>query len=303
MTLLAELSPALERVRRRLLRLSRDQLMLLMAAVNLLFLGIDTYLAHSISGTIRPYEWIPILFGPIAAVLLLMAGLLALRHRPLASATASVVLLASIVVGLLGAYFHLRRALLPNAVPGEQISLDLLVWAPPILGPLTFSLTGLLGLSAAWVEDPPDGGILRLGRHRTMALPYSKTQAYFFMVSMGSLATVISSVLDHARTGFVNPWLWLPTGVGVLATVIAGYIGAIENRRRVDLIVYVGAMLLMIGVGVIGAVLHVLDDLTASGAFLAERFIRGAPFLAPLLFANMGSLGLFVLLGPDETAS
>jgi hypothetical protein len=303
MTLLAELSPALDRLRRRLLPLTRDQLMLLMAAVNLLFLGIDTYLAHSISGTIRPYEWIPIIFGPVAAVLLLGAGLISLRRRPLASATASTVLLASIVVGLLGAYFHLRRALLPNAVPGEQISVDLLVWAPPILGPLTFSLTGLLGLSAAWVEEPPDSGILRLSRRRTMALPYSKTQAFFFMVSMGSLATVISSVLDHARTGFVNAWLWLPTGVGVFATVVAGYIGAIENRRRVDLVVYAGAMLLMIAVGIIGAVLHVLDDLTASGAFLLERFIRGAPFLAPLLFANMGSLGLFVLMGPEEDAA
>ena len=71
MTLLAELSPALERVRRRLLPITRDQMMLLMAAVNLLFLGIDTYLAHSISGTIRPNEWIPIIFGPVAAVLLL----------------------------------------------------------------------------------------------------------------------------------------------------------------------------------------------------------------------------------------
>jgi hypothetical protein len=303
MTLLAELSPALERVRRRLLPITRDQMMLLMAAVNLLFLGIDTYLAHSISGTIRPYEWIPIIFGPVAAVLLLAAGLISLRRRPLASATASTVLLASIVVGLLGAYFHLRRALLPNAVPGEQVSVDLLVWAPPILGPLTFSLTGLLGLSAAWVEEPPDSGILRLSRRRTMALPYSKSQAYFFMVSMGSLATVISSVLDHARTGFVNPWLWLPTGVGVFATVIAGTLGAIENRRRADLILYTGTMLLMIAVGIIGAVLHVLDDLTASGSFLLERFIRGAPFLAPLLFANMGSLGLFVLLGPEETAA
>lgn len=300
MTLLADLSPALAGMRRRLLPLSRDQMMLLMAAVNLLFLGIDTYLAHSISGTIRPYEWIPIIFGPVAAVLLLLAGLIALRRRPLASATASVVLLTSILVGVLGAYFHLRRALLPNAVPGEQISVDLLVWAPPILGPLTFSLTGLLGLSAAWVESPADSGTLLVGRSRSLALPYSKTQAYFFMVSMGSLATVISSVLDHARTGFVNPWLWLPTGAGVFATVVAGYSGAIEKRRRMDLAIFTGAMLLMIAVGVVGAVLHVLDDLTASGAFVAERFIRGAPFLAPLLFANMGSLGLFVLLGPDE---
>ena len=300
MTLLAELSLSLERVRQQLLPLTRDQMMLLMAAVNEIFLGIDTYLAHSISGTIRPYEWIPILFGPIAGALLLMAGLIALRRRPLASVIATVVLSASIVVGLLGAYFHLYRALLPDALPGQRVSVDLLVWAPPILGPLTFSLTGLLGISAAWLEHPPDSGVLLLGNRRRLALPYSKSQAYFFLVGLGSLATVVSSVLDHARTGFVNPWLWVPTVSGIFATVVAAYMGALDRRRRADLVIFTFAMALMILVGIIGAVLHVLKDLTASGAFIAERFIRGAPFLAPLLFANMGSLGLFVLLGPDD---
>jgi len=300
MTLLAELSLPLDGLRRRWLPLTRDQMMLLMAAVNEIFLGIDTYLAHNISGTIRPYEWIPIVFGPIAGGLLFVAGLIALRRRPLASSIATVVLGASILVGLLGAYFHLRRALLPNALPGEQVSVDLLVWAPPILGPLTFSLTGLLGISAAWVEHPPDSGVLMLTGRRRLALPYSKSQAYFFMVGMGSLATVISSVLDHARTGFANPWLWVPTAAGVFGTVVAAAMGMIERRRRLDLAIYTGAMVLMIAVGVVGAVLHVFDDLTAAGAFVVERFIRGAPFLAPLLFANMGSLGLFVLLGPEE---
>ncbi len=300
MTLLAELSLPLDGLRRRWLPLTRDQMMLLMAAVNEIFLGIDTYLAHSISGTIRPYEWIPIVFGPVAGGLLLIAGLIALRRRPLASSIATIVLGASIVVGLLGAYFHLRRALLPQAAPGEQVSVDLLVWAPPILGPLTFSLTGLLGMSAAWAEYPPDSGVLSLIGRRRLALPYSKSQAYFFMVAMGSLATVISSVLDHARTGFVNPWLWVPTAAGVFGTVVAAGMGMTERRRRADLAIFAGSMGLMIAVGIIGAVLHVIDDLTAAGVFVVERFIRGAPFLAPLLFANMGSLGLFVLLGPEE---
>jgi hypothetical protein len=302
-TLLAELSPPLDRLRRRSLSLTRDQMMLLMAAVNEIFIGIDTYLAHNISGTIRPNEWIPIIFGPIAGSLLLVAGLIALRRRPLASVIATVVLGASIVVGLLGAYFHLHRALLPNALPGERISVDLLVWAPPILGPLTFSLTGLLGISAAWIEQPPDSGVLLLTGRKELALPYSKSQAYFFLVGLGSLATVISSVLDHARTGFINPWLWLPTVAGIFATVVASYIGILGSNRRSDLMAFTAAMVLMIAVGVIGTVLHVLEDLTASGIFVPERFIRGAPFLAPLLFANMGSLGLFVLLGPEEEAA
>lgn len=69
----------------------------------------------------------------------------------------------------------------------------------------------------------------------TVALPDRKSQAYFLMVSMGCLATVISSVLEHARTGFLDPWLWLPAGVGVFAIGVAGYSGAIDDRRRMDL--------------------------------------------------------------------
>ena len=294
---LATIFPPIRRVR---LPLSRDQLMLLMAAINLIFLGIDIYLAHSISGTIVPNEWIPIIFGPVAGLLLLVAGLIALRNRPLATVIATIVLLASIVVGLLGDYFHVMRAILPNAPVGERVTIDLLVWAPPLLGPLMFALVGLLGISAAWIEDPPDSGTLILLSGRRLHLPYSKTRAYFFMISMGCLATVISSVLDHARTHFENPWLWLPTAVGVFGTVVAAAMGVLEKPRRSDLIVYTVAMMLLLLVGAIGALLHINTNLIAEGTIVGERFIRGAPFLAPLLFANMGMLGLIVLLDPTE---
>ena len=294
---LATLFPPIKRLR---LPLSRDQLMLLMAAINEIFLGIDIYLAHSISGTLVPNEWIPIVFGPIAGVLLLLAGLIALRRRLLATVIATIVFTGSIVVGLLGDYFHIMRAILPNAPIGERVTVDLLVWAPPLLGPLLFALVGILGISAAWAEDPPDSGRLNLLGGRRLQLPYSKTRAYFFMIGMGSLATVISSVLDHARTHFANPWLWLPTAVGVFATVIAVVIATYEKPRRSDLFVYAAAMVLLIGVGVVGAVLHIDNNLTSEGTIVGERFIRGAPFLAPLLFANMGMLGLIVLLDPTS---
>ncbi len=294
---LARLFPFLEKVQ---LPLSRDQIMLLMAATNEIFLGIDIYLAHSISGTIVPNEWIPIIFGPIAGILLLLAGLIALRNRPLATTFATLVFVSSIAVGLLGAYFHLIRAILPNAPPGEQVSVNLLVWAPPILGPLTFSLVGLIGISAAWGEDPADSGILDLLGGLKMRLPYSKTRAYIFMVGMGSLATVISSVLDHARTNFENPWLWLPTAVGVFATVVAVALAAVDQPRRGDLITYVAAMVLMILVGLLGSYLHINQNLTAEGTIVGERFLAGAPFLAPMLFSDMGALGLIALLDPKE---
>lgn len=295
---LARVFPILNRVR---LPLTRDQLMLLMAAVNLFFLGLDIYLAHSISGTIVPYEWIPIIFGPFAGALLLVAGVVALRKRDLATVIANVIFLASIAVGLLGAYFHVIRAVLPTGPIGARVNVDLLVWAPPILGPLTFSLVGLIGISAVWLEDPVDSGRLALLSKRRIQLPYSKTQAFLFIVGLGTLATLISSVLDHARTNFHNPWLWVPIAAGVFGTVVAAALGNMDYPSRGDIIVYVSAMVLLLITGVVGAILHIQEDLTAQGTFVLERFIRGAPFLAPLLFANMGTLGLIVLLDPRES--
>ncbi|MFN2174377.1 MAG: hypothetical protein ACK2U3_00290 [Anaerolineales bacterium] len=288
------------RVKEIKIPLTRDQTMLLMAALNLILLGLETLIAHLISGSIVQNEWIPIIFGPVAGVLLLLAGLLAVRNHLLATVIATVVFLASILIGLLGAYFHSVRAILPYADPGSQVSVPLLVWAPPILGPLTFSLVGLLGLSASWVETPPDSGTLVLLAGRKINLPYSKTRAYFFITGMAALATVISSVLDHARTDFSNPWLWVPTGIGVFSTVVAVVLGVLEKPARSDLLTYTAAMLLMILVGFTGLGLHIAENLASGGVIVGERFIRGAPFLAPLLFSDIGAIGLIALMDPLE---
>ena len=295
---LATVFPPLARVKR--LPFSRDQFILLMVAVNEIFLGIDIYLAHSISGTIVTNERIPIIFGPTAGVLLLVIGVLALRKRMLANVAASLIFLASIVVGLLGAYFHVRRGILPTGPPGEWASIQMLVWAPPILGPLTFCLVGLLGLSAAWLESPPDSGTLTLIGGIGLRLPFSKTRAYFFLVGLGVLASLISMVFDHARTGFENPWLWVSAAVAIFGTVVPVILGMQEKAARADLATYTVAMLALILLGVTGLLLHIGQNLVSDGTIVTERFIRGAPFLAPMLFADMGTLGLIALLDPAE---
>lgn len=295
-TYLVTLFPRFSKVR---MPLSRDQMMLLMAAVNEIFLGIDIYLAHLLSGTIVLREWIPIIFGPLAGILLIIAGWLSGRNHRAAVWIANIIFGCSILVGLLGTYFHFRRAILPTGPIGARVTLQMLIWAPPVIGPLVFSLVGLLGITAVWTEDPPDSGRLILPRGKALQFPFNKTRAFFLMVSLGTLATLISSVLDHARTNFQNPWLWVPVAAGILGVITPQFLILLEKPQRGDLLAYFLVMGLLILVGVLGAGLHILENLTARSEFVQERFIRGAPFLAPLLFANMGTLGLINLFGPS----
>ncbi len=297
MNYLAMVFPAL---RRRRMPFSRDQAMLAMAAFNLIMLGVDSFLAHNLNLTILPREWIPIIFGIVGGITLFVAGAVAIRYRNLASWLATIVFLLSMVVGVLGAYFHFVRGTLPSAPPGEQVSVYLLIWAPPIFAPLAFAGIGFLGIVAAWAETPPTSGIVSFpfGQYQ---MPFSKTRAYLFLVSLGILAALLSSVLDHARTGWENPWLWLPVIMGILATAVSFLLAATPRRLgQTDVVIYLVVMGLLILVGMIGALIHIRTDLTTELVIVPERFLRGAPFLAPLLFSNMGIIGICALLSPTE---
>ena len=278
---------------------TRDQLMLAMVALNELFLGIEVYLAHGANGTIIPSEWYPIYYGLSSSVLLVLAGLLATRHRTAASILATATLAGSALIGFLGVYFHLARAVLPTAPAGERLTLNLLVWAPPVLGPLAYSLAGLLGISAAWEESPPTSGRLVIYKEHAIHLPYSKTRAFIFTVGMGTLAALVSSVLDHARAGFAGGWLWYAAAIGVFGTVVPVAFAAMDRPSRLDTFTYVAAMLCLVVTGVLGFFLHIRADLVFEYTVVIERFLRGAPPLAPLLFSNMGILGLIALLDPE----
>ena len=298
---LATVCPPLRRVH---LPISRDRAMFLLVALNELMLGLESFLAHAVSGTIRPNELIPIVFGPVAAVLLVIAVSIAGRRRAagrwrVAGATISVAtLLASVLVGLLGTGFHLVRALMPAAPRGAQLSILRLIWSPPLLAPLFFALVGVLGLAAAWPERGLESGMLVLPAGRRLRLPCSKTRLYFLLASLGILTADVSSVLDHARTDFSNPWLWVATGVGTFGAVVALTLALIARPARSDLTTYTVAMLGLIVTGLLGFYLHVRTDLLESTVLVLERFIRQAPIVAPMSFANAALIGLLALLDP-----
>jgi hypothetical protein len=297
MYLLAEILPVIKKLR---IPFSRDQAVMFLTALMLVLVGVDIYLAHDLDAVIKPKEWIPILFSPLAGIALFACGWVSLKHRLPANIIASCIMGISVIIGVLGSYYHLHWTILPDAPAGQQITTTLLIYGPPLLGPLTFILIAFMGMSAIWVERPVDSGNLSLWNGKSIRMPTSKTQAYFLITGIFILATVLSSVLDHSRTQFQNPWLWLPTLAGVFAVICCVGAGMLPRLNRVDLWVYFVAMLLMILVGIIGFVLHIERNLVHENTVILERFLRGAPFMAPLLFSNMGLLGLLVMLEPKE---
>lgn len=287
--------PALQRVR---LPLQRDFVALLFIVLNELILGVETYLAHALNGTLRFNEWIPVLCGPLAGVALLAALGVRRRTPRLALGIAVAALLLSIVVGGLGAYFHFVRAIRPTAVPGERVTLALLVWGAPLLAPPAFVLVGVLGLLALSQSRVGTPGALK--SLSLPAWPIEKGRVYFLLASLGILIATVSSLFDHLRGGFTNPWLWAPVLGGLFGTLAAFTLSLIPQPTRADLLAYTLAIGLQLLVGPLGLILHVLHDLGVGGAIIIERFLRGAPILAPMVFANMGLLGLLVLLDPEH---
>ena len=73
----------------------------------------------------------------------------------------------------------------------------------------------------------------------------------------------------------------------------------LNQPKRGDLTVYTLVMSLLLLIGPLGLILHIIFDLGPGGAIVIERFLRGAPVLATMVFTNMGLLGLIVLLDPE----
>ena len=160
MYLLAEIIPWVRKLR---IKFTRDQAVLFLTAFMLVLVGVDIYFAHLLDAVIKPFEWIPIIFSPLAGIGMFIAGWISLKHRMQANWIATSILFLCVVVGVLGSYFHLRWTVMPDAPIGQQITMNMLVYGPPLLGPLTFILIAVMGLSGVWEELPVDSGRLVVG--------------------------------------------------------------------------------------------------------------------------------------------
>ena len=164
-----------------------------------------------------------------------------------------------------------------------------------------FVLIGILGISAAWIERPADSGKLRLLSQRTVQMPYNKTRAYMLITAIFILATLIEQCSRSCAFSFCQS-LGVAAGGGGAIWIrdlhVPGHGEGSEARRHHG--ACSGDAASDSGGRLIGLVLHVESDLTAGGQIVVERFLRGSPLMAPLLFCNVGLMGLLALLEPGE---
>jgi hypothetical protein len=245
--------------------------------VNLGFLSLDIYLAHSVNRFGHEAEYIPLWFSLAAPPLLLVGLLLGERWGWTAVWRDAGYLVGwcAVVVGFVGVILHLDSRFF------DERTIKSLVYAAPFAAPLAYTGLGLLLVMNRMVD------------RRSEEWP-----RWVLLMGLGGVAgNFIFSLTDHAQNGFFHKTEWIPVAssalaVGFLATI---YVTPV-TRRYLALCAIVLAI--QVAVGLLGFVLHNLANLHGPSPDRFDNFVFGAPALAPMLFPNLALLcgiGLWAL--------
>ncbi len=244
------------------------------ALVNLGFLSIDIFLAHSENNFFRRPEYIPLYFS-LAAPVLLMAALLAREWmgdervwRLLGHGVGAI----SILVGLSGVIYHLDSQFF------FERTLRSLTYAAPFAAPLAYTGIGMLLIMNRMV---PAGSL--------------EWAQWVLLLDLGGFfGNFVLSLTDHAGNGFFSWAEWIPVWSAAFAVAFLAVPFAVRVDRRY-LAICALVLLVQAAVGLTGFVLHFLADLHGTSLKLFDNLINGAPPFAPLLFPNLALLGWIAL--------
>ncbi|MGA7723604.1 MAG: hypothetical protein WCA84_20730 [Ignavibacteriaceae bacterium] len=271
------------------LPIEKNRLLMLFVGVNLLFTGIDVVLAHSINSYIPVYEWIPIIYFPLGSISCII---IALKNKPKKwqALIHIMLMITGVMVGVIGTAFH------ANAVlnPAGYLTWSWVVFGSPILAPLAFSGISLLGLYAVTEEVENQPGVLNIPGLGTFKAPISRERHFLWLVGLGFGASAITSIIDHAQYGY-SFYKMIAIIFGLFSTSVVLYLSVAREWTRGDGLVYFWTMITAVIIGVLGFGFHLSADLAGTGAISMERILAFAPVLAPLLFSDLGMLGLLVV--------
>jgi hypothetical protein len=274
------------------LPMEKNRFLLLFSGVNLIFTGMDVALAHSINSYIPVYEWIPVFFAPFGA---LTCFLVAFQSKPGKSIALLHILMmvTGVLIGVIGTGFHLNQVLSPTG----RLTWAWIVFGSPILAPLSFAGISLIGLYGITKEVENQTGLLEVPGVGIFKAPISRDRHFLWLVGLGFAGSAITSIIDHAQYGY-SIFKLIPVVYGIFATSVIVYLAIAKVWSRGDELTYFWTMIIAIIVGILGFAFHLSKDLADTGQISLERILVFAPVFAPLLFCDLGILGLLVVSTP-----
>jgi hypothetical protein len=241
------------------------------ALVNLAFLSLDIYMAHSINQFRHWAEYVPLYFS-LAAPPILLAGLLAWSWKRLGRLIGYLVGGAAVAIGIAGLVLHLEGRFF------YEKTLESLVYTAPFAAPLAYTGIGLLLIMNRMVDgDSPEWPL------------------WVLLLALGGfIGNFIFSLADHAQNGFFHPTEWIPVVSSAFAVgfLLAPFLVRVSRSFVLPLAV---VLLLQAAVGLLGFYYHNVANWRGPSPSSWDNFIYGAPALAPLLFSNLSLLAFIGL--------
>ena len=184
--------------------------------VNLGFLSLDIYLAHSVNRFLHDAEYIPLWFS-MAAPPVLLAGLVLGERWGWTAVWRDLGYLvgwSAIAVGLVGVILHLDSRFF------HERTIKSLVYAAPFAAPLAYTGLGLL-----------------LVMNRMVDRQSEEWPRWVLLLGLGGVVgNFIFSLTDHAQNGFYHKTEWIPVGssalaVGFLVTIYITPVTGVQPTR------------------------------------------------------------------------
>ena len=240
--------------------------------LNLGFLTLDIYLAHSFNGFRKWPEYIPLYFSAISPVVLAAGLMLRPRWRAVWTDLGYLVGWGAVLMGLTGVVLHL------DSLFFYERTIRSLTYSAPFIAPLAYSGLGFLLVMNRMVDS----------QSREWA------EWTLFFALGGFVGNFGLTLIDHAGNGFFYRAEW----VGVWASAVAvGFLVTplLLPVSRLFLSLCAGVLVAEAGVGVWGFVLHAAANLHGPSTQAMKNFTFGAAPFAPLLFPNLVMLGMIGL--------
>jgi hypothetical protein len=243
----------------------------------LFFILADALAGHSRSGFKHPAQYVPFFAGaPLALCLVIhfVTSMYALLQNILGW--------ICFAVGFLGFLFHYYYGLYKKA-KGFQWTLYHLMYGPPLLAPLSLSLSGLIAIS------------LTAGMNGQRFLNFNLRDLLLLLVGGSFAGLLAQTFILHFRGAFKSKFMYIPftlplLSVPVILIWLAGHQVWLEGALRILLwFTFIS--------GFIGLGMHLRGfDRQRGGLFLRSfNILEGPPAFAPGLYSTMAAIGLTAL--------